>query len=826
MNCRADERTETARAETGHLKPQGLLDDLRNGAKTLARRPRFAGMAALLLGLGLGAATAVFTLVDACLLQPLPYADARRIVAITEEGGGSASRWNLHPFHLFLVQSEARSFDRITSYVKSDSVGFDLAAGDRIERVKGAAVSSTFFTLLGVEPEMGRGFTDEEDAAGEAVVILSHRLWKGIYGGDTAILGRPVKVSGVERTVVGVMPAGFDFPGVEIWLPDPLHVDKAMGLPVLTTYSQAVLARLGEGVTLEQARDEMRRLTRSLWETDPWIAHKRLAFTLTPLREALLGDLRIVLWVLFGSTGLLLLITCTNLSNLLLGHLITRQPELALRLVLGATDRRLARQLVVESVLLGAAGGLAGLFFANMILSGILPLLSPLLPVGVDVRMNLRVLGFLGVVAALAGVFTGILPVLRRSRLATRAALGESHSSSTGVGGRRLWGRLVAAQLALSFVLLIGVGLMVRSYRELADRRLGFDPADVLTFEATMSKRLYPGHADRLAFAGRLAERLSSLPGVESVAVSIGVPLENSGHDIFLVTRDEQETADLTTLPMALCWSVTPSFFRTMRVRLERGREFTAADHQHAPLVVIVDEAVSRRLWPGESALGKRLKLNGQWREVVGVVAPVATVKPRQDRADLIFIPLDQDTFPASRFTVSLRAPGEPPGLSQAVRRVVHEVSPEQTIYGMTTMAARVAEASSRERLISLILGLFASIGLVLALSGLFAVVRFAAVVRNRELGIRMALGAGHSDILKLMLGQGGRLIAAGLAAGLAIALPATQLLSRLLYGVSASDPLTYLGTALLVAGAALPAVLLPGIEALRSDPVKSIRAD
>jgi predicted permease len=806
---------------------RALVDDLRNGVKTLVRQPGFTATAVLLLGLGVGSVTAVFTLVDACLLRPLPYTDASRIVAITEERPGSRTSSKLQPLHLFLIQEEARSFNLIASYVTANSVGFDLSAGDRPERVAGAAVSAGFFPILGVKPALGRGFTEQEDAAGEPVVILSHRLWSGRYGSDPAIVGRPIKVSGMERTVVGVMPPGFDFPGVEIWLPDPLHVDHAMGLPILTTYSNTVLARLEEGVTLEQARGEMKRLTRSLWEAEPWIAGRRLAFTLTPLREALLGDLRLILWVLFGSTGLLLLITCTNLSNLLLGRLITRQPELALRSILGATGRRLTRQLLMESLLLGAAGGLAGLLLAASILRTMLPLLAPLLPPGIEIGMDLRVLGFLTLVAGLAGLLTGLVPTLRRSRLDRRERLAEaSSSSSAGLRSRRLWSVLVVAQLALSFVLLAGVGLMLRSYRELAGRPLGFNPANVLTFEATMSKRVYPGRSDRLGFVRRVQERLSRLPGVVSSAVSVGIPIEDSGYSIFLVTREDQEHADLSTLPMAACWMVTPPFFRTMGIELKRGRGFKAGDHEQAPPVVIVDEAVEARLWPGENALGKRLMTGGVWREVVGVAAPVATGKPRQDRTDLIYIPLEQEPRPVSFFTISLKTAGGVQATLPMVRAALQEVSPEQTVYGVATMEARLAQAGSRERLISLVLGLFALLGLALALSGLFAVVRFATVERRKEIGIRVALGAGRSEVVTLVLRQGGRLIVAGMAVGLAITLPSSQLLSRLLYGVSPADPLTYLAVAVLLGAAALPAIVLPGIEALRSDPVSSIRSD
>lgn len=806
---------------------QALIDDTRSAFKALVRRPRFALLATLLLGLGLGAATAVFTLIDACLLRPLPFADADRLVRIGEEHPGAPRSRAMSPFHLFLLQAESRSYERIAHYVQTDSVGFDLLLRDHAERVVGAAVSADFFPLLGVQPALGRWFTESEDTAGEPVVILGDRLWRSAYGGDRSLLGRAVKVSGRERTVVGIMPPGFEFPGVELWVPNPVHVDRAMDLPLTATYSQVVLARLKDGVTLEQARGELTRLTRSLWESDSWAAGKQTRFSLVLLREAILGDLRIVLWVLFGSTGLLLLITCTNLSNLLLGRALARQPELALRLVLGATDRRLARQLLTESLALGVAGGGAGVLFSALSLKAAVPLLAQYLPPGTEVRINLRVLGFLALAAILTGMLTGLAPVLRRSRLATRERLAESPSSSAGRRGRRLWGRLVMAQLALSFVLLVGVGLMLRTYWELASRHLGFDPGNVVTFDVPLPKRLYPSRAEQLAFVHRASARLAGLPGVVSVAFSQGAPLTASGMSTFLVTREEQVSQeDLTTLPEAVSWYVTPPFLQTLGIRLKKGRGFTTDDTKDAPPVVIVDEAVESRLWPGESALGKRLYTAGRWAEVVGVAAPVAAQGPRDVASDVIYLPLDQGVMLAWSYTVTLRTSGPPLVLIPMIRQALQEISPEQTIHGITTMEARLAAASSRERLTSLLLGGFALIGLSLALCGLFAVVRYAVLARRREIGIRLALGASRPDVLKLVLGHGGRLIAAGLVAGLAVALPSARLLARLLYGVTASDPLTYAAVALLVAATALPAVILPALEALRIDPVRSIRSE
>ena len=801
-----------------------LTDDLRQGLKTLVRRPGFTLAVALLLGLGVGVTAAVFTLVDAYLLRPLPYADAERIVLISLGRPDFTGKRALAPDHVFLLEAEARSFDLLAMYVAKETIGFDLAGKEGVERVQGAAASPTFFEILGVRPILGRTFTDEDETGADPVAILSHRLWQRRFGGDPAVVGKRIQVSGTSRAVIGVLPPGAGFPDADLWVPRPLYVFQALGYPVTTTYYPRVLARLKDGVTLAQARGEMERFSQALAGIDPYAYKQGMVFHIATLRDDLLGDLRHLLWILFGSVALVLLISCTNLSNLLLGRLILRQPELAMRSVLGASRKRVARQLLLESLCLGLAAGGVGLLVGHLTLRILLPLAAPLLPNAEAPEIDLRVLGFLFGVSAVCGVLAGLAPIL--GRLDDRQRLAEAGPGASRSHGRKLWGLLVVAQLALSFVLLAGEGLVLRSFQALSGRQLGFDPRNVLTFDVFLNKHEYATSPERFRFLQEAQDKLARIPGVVSVAVTDGLPIQGGGFENFVITREEQLQEDLADLPMTDSWSVSPSFFRTLGIQIRKGRAFTQEDRATSQPVVIVDEALANRTWPGGAALGKQVRINGVWREVVGIAGKVENQQPRLERATLIYLPLGQETVPDPSYHLVLRSAGDPFQLVPAVIAAIQEINPDQTLYGVTTMEARLAESSSRERLLSLVLGLFAVLGLLLALSGLFAVVRFAAMQRRREIGIRMALGASQADILKLLLRDGGRLVAAGLVLGGAAALLCSQALSRLLYGVKPADPVTFLGVGFALSATALVAVLLPGLEALRSDPLRTIRSD
>lgn len=798
-----------------------LVDDLRNGLRSLIRRPGFTAAAILLLSLGAGAMAAVFTLVDAYLLRPLPFAGAERMVVISQGHPASRERNRLAPDHVFLIEAEARSFDLTATYVTAGRIGFDLGGGDHPDRVQGGAASASFFTLLGARPVLGRTFSQEDEAGGDPVVVLSHDLWKRRFAGDPGVIGQKIDISGTPRKVIGVLPSGFGFSEAEIWVPQPILLFQAKGDPVPTTYGALMLARLRQGVTLDQARDEISRLGRGLENIDPYGASKGITFHVVPLRDFLLGELRVVIWVLFGSVVLVLLITCTNVSNLLLGRLMARQPELTLRSALGASRRRVARQLLFECLFLGLGAGLLGLWVGKLALDLLIPLATPLLPRGEPPRFDLRALACLLVAATACGVLSGVGPILRRTD-----RLADSTPTTTGLRRQSLWGLLVVGQLALSLVLLAGEGLMIRSFQALTGRDLGFDSRNVLTFDVFLSKNEYASNHERLRFLEQVSERLAALPGALSAGVTTGLPIEGGGSEVFILTSEGQEQQDLATLPMSDCWHVSPSLFRTLAIRLRAGRFFTDRDDESSPPVVIVDEDLARRFWPGEPALGKRLRIGRVWREVVGITGKVATAKPHMNASTLLYMPLAQLKLPTAIHHFAIRTRGNPLDSSAAVLATVRELNPDQTVYAVTTMEARVEESTSRERLVSLLLGLFAALGLSLALSGLFAVVRFAMLNRRREVGIRIALGANRGDILKLVLLYGLRLIGLGLALGAVLASFASQALARLVYGVAPGDPATLASAALALGFAALVAALLPGLAILRSNPVLAIRSE
>jgi len=800
-----------------------MVDDLRNSLRALVRRPGFTAAVTLFLSLGIGATAAVFALVDTYLLRPLPYADAERIVSISEGTSTSRDRFGLQPDHFFLLQQEARSFNHVSAYV-AGGIGFDVMGREGAVRVQGGAASADLFRLLDARPILGRLFLETDEAEEASVVLVSHGFWRRHLAGDRRVIGRSILVSGAARRVVGVLPPQTAFPEIEIWVPQPLRLSHAVGNPLFTTYSMRVLARLREGVTLEQAGDEMRRLSLRLSEVDPYAAKTGIIFHVASFRDVLVGEIGTILWILFGSVWLVLLITCTNLSNLFLGRLIHRQPELAVRTVLGASTLRLGRQLLFECLSIGLLAAGAGLLLGKLGLDLLLPFAAPLLPHGEEPRIDLRIFGFSLGIALMCGILSGIAPIMARAFKMSDGILREVAPSR--LQAKRLWGLLVVLQLTFAFALLAGEGLMLRSFQTLSRRQLGFEPRNVLTFDMFLSKHEYATSAERLRFLQQVVASLSSLPGAHSVSVSTGLPIDGGGLREFIVTSDEQEAEDLAKLPMSDCWHVSPSFFTTLNIPLRQGRAFTTYDSPDSMPVVILDESLTKRFWPRESAVGKKVKVGGVWREVVGVAAKVENRKLHMESAPLLYAPLTQLQMPLAEYHVALRTFQEPMSTAAGALSMLRRLNPRQAVYGVTTMEARVLATSSRERLAALVLGIYSLLGLGLALAGIFAVVRFATLQRRKEIGIRIALGADRRDVIGLVLREGLSLIVFGLCCGAVAAWFSTKAVSRLLYGATPGEPLTLAGIAGALAVMATMAALLPAVEALRADPVAAIRTE
>jgi putative ABC transport system permease protein len=788
----------------------------------LARRPAFTLTAALLLGLGLGLNTALFSLVDAVLLRPLPYPQEESLMTVwMVDPQAPAKRAPALPDEYLFLQQRARSFTHLGAYVAGEEIGFDLSLGDALaQRVPGAAVSPGFFAALGVEPLHGRWFGLEDEApGGMPAVILGHDLWTRRFRADPAIVGRRIELSGIGRTVVGIMPPGFDFPGAELWVQRPLETSRAMNLPLLVAYRWRVIARLKDGVSQEAAQAEMSVLGDLLVKEG--ISRGSYGPQVLSLRELLLGDTRRALQVLCAAAVLVLGITCSNVTSLVLGRLIARRPELNLRLVAGATTGRLLRLLGLEGLALGLLGGVVGLALCVAGLRGLTPWIAESLAWSAEPRVDARVLCFLVALSALTGLATGVLPGWQRAATLAatlRDASGITHHS-------RLWGLLVAGQLALAFVLLSGGGLMVRSLYGLLHRDLGFAPGNVLTLKLVLTRERLPTREDRADLVGRVVARIAALPGVTGAAASTGLPLRGGGREV-LFEVEGREGLDLEEMPSSVSFEVTPGFFAALGVPLVAGRPFTASDDALAPRVVIVDTRLAGLHWPRGQAVGQRLRVNGSWREVVGVVRTIEHGSLRENSGTLLYLPLAQADLPSPFVQVLAKTAADPGAVASAIRRAVGEVDGRQPVFGVASLEDVIGAALAREQAVAVLLGLFSLLALVLALTGVYALVSFAATRRGREMGIRVALGARPSSLLGLVVRQAAIVGGAGLAGGLAAALACSSVLQHFVYGLAVWDPLTFVGVGLLLAASGLAAAIVPGIRALRADPGGVLRPE
>ena len=803
----------------------GLLDDLRAALRSLVRRPGFTLTVALVLGLGTGLNAALFSLVDSVLLRPLPYPREESLVTLwmgdPRSPLGESPKAPLRPDEFFVLEERARSFSHLGAYVAGEEVGFDLSPGGVPERVRGAAVTPTLFAALGVAPLHGRSFTaDEGEPGGELVVMLGHDLWGRRFGADPGVVGRRILVSGIPRTVVGVMRSGFDFPeAAALWVPRPLEVSRAMNLPLLVTFNLRVVTRLKAGVSAQSAQAEMDALSRHL--RDEGVSAAGKALRVVPLRDHLLGDARRALAVLSAAGGLVLLITCGNVASLVLGRLIARRPELALRLVAGATRQRLLRQLALESLALGLLGAVAGLAVCFAALEALLPLVADSLPFTAAPRVDARSLGFLVAVSAVSGLAAGVLPAWRRS-----AGLSATLREDGGASGRsRFWGLLVAAQLALTFVLLAGGGLMARSLFALLHRDLGFAPENVLAVKVVLNRERSPTAEDRAALVEHAVASLAALPGITSVAASTGLPLRGGGLSV-LFEVEGRDAAAPGGLQSSDCFGITPGFFAALGIPLVAGRAFTAADGAPAARVAIVDAELAERIWPGGRAVGQRLRVQGKWREIVGVVGAIEHGGLRDDSGTLIYVPFVQFGLPWPFVQILAKTGADPQAAAPEVRAAVERAAVDQPISDVAALEEVIRASLAQERSIAVLLGLFSLLGLALALTGVYALVAFAAARRRREIGIRVALGARSAGILALVLRQGMLAAGAGLAAGVAAALASTRLLEHFVYGLAASDPPTFLLAGLLLAVTVLAAGLVPALRVLRADPARVLRSD
>jgi putative ABC transport system permease protein len=800
-----------------------LLQDLRYGLRMMWKRPGFTLVAVLTLGVSIGVNTAVFSVVYAALVRPLPFADPERLFLAAAENkrGGVAEVRGVAPADFVDWRAQSQSFEGLAAYTGGS---ITLDAGDAPEMIPGVRVSDDFFPVLGVRPALGRTFAPEEfGAAGERVAVLSHGLWQRRFGGDPKVIGARLPLVGGEGvTVVGVMPEGFKYPpSAEVWMPLPRDSSE---LRQRTSRYFSVVGRLKEGVTPAQAQGELNVVAARLAEAYPQ-SNADWGARLIPLRETMVGRARAALLILFGAVGFVLLIACANVAGLLLTRATARHKEVAIRAALGATRWRVVRQLLVESVLLSAAGGAAGVFLALWGVDALVALVPEELRFARldEAHVDGAVLAFTAAVSLLTGVLTGLLPGLKVSRPDLGEALKETgRSASAGMRLRRARGVLVVTEIAVTLVLLVGAGLLVKSFARLQRTELGFEPRNLLTLVVGAPTQLYGQNEQRADYFRRMQSRLAALPGVRGVALSSSLPLDwvlNFSYGV------EGRPARPGDEPQADYSSVSPNYFEVMKIPLRAGRVFDEHDAAGAPDVCLINETMARRVFPGEDPLGKRITIDYMERrvslEVVGVVAD--TRQTVTDATNLqIYDCYLQRPWLSSAFVV--RTDGDPSRLAAAAQRAVREVDRNRVAADVKTMDERLSESVAQPRFYTQLLGAFAALALLLASVGVYGVMSYSVSQRTHEIGVRVALGARGRDVVGLVVRQGMTLALVGVAAGLAAAFALTRVMSGLLYGVSATDPATFAGVSLLLASVALAACLVPALRAAKVDPIKALR--
>ena len=808
-----------------------LLQDLRYGFRMLAKNPGFTAVAVLTLALGIGANTAIFSVVNAVLLKPLPYRDADRLVMVWEQNPERGWYRNIVSAANFLDWRKQN--DVFTQMAAEDpQKSFNLTGTGKPEEVWGEQVTANLFTLLGVKPFKGRDFLPEEDRpGGPRVVILSYGLWMRRYGGDAALVGKQISLNNESYTVVGIMPAGFYFP--------PFWRDTAGGLwvpglnlsnPERAAHQYIAIARMKPGVSLSQAQAEMDTIAHRIVQQAP--DDKGWGVGLVGLREQVVGETRRPLLILFGAVGFVLLIACANVANLTTARTATRQREMAVRMALGANRARLIRQFLTESLFLAVLGGTLGLLVAPWAV-GILKAVSDISALGLwggaglaDVTVNGAVLAFTMVVTLATGMVFGLAPALGASTPDMNQSLKEGgRGGSEGAHHHCLRSVLVVSEFALALILLAGAGLMIRTLVLLGRVNLGFDAHNVLTMRVPLLGPRYQEPRAQAQFFTALLERVKTIPGVQWASVSRGLPVE--GWDGWGFVTEDNPSPPPNETPDGNYQVIGPDYFRAMGIPLREGRFFTDADTAASARVVIVNEELVRKQWPAQDPIGKRLRVGGKdrpWLSVVGVVGNAMTEWPTPSFFQEFYLPYTQYPWDLAPRHVVVRTALNPASVATAIQREVTALDKDQPVANVRTLEQVVGEAVGPQRFAMMLLGAFAALALVLASVGIYGIMAYAVSERTHEIGIRMALGADRGNVLSMVVGQALVLALVGAGIGLAGALGLTRLLSSLLYGVAPTDPLTFGLAPLVLVAVSLLASYLPARRATRVDPMAALR--
>ena len=808
-----------------------VLQDLRYGLRMLAKSPGFTAIAILTLALGIGANTALFSVVNGVLLNPLPYPRPAQLVAIYGKTSG-VDQAPISYLNFLDWQRDTKTFSSMAMYRNEDHI---FTGTGEAERLTGYMISADFFPTLGVRPILGRTFRPEDDQPGAApVVLLSGGFWKRKFGSSPDVVGKSIVLDGDSYTIAGVIPAGFTFYGQDrdVYTPigqwnDPSFRDRRIDM------SAHAVGRLKPAATLSQAKADMDGIAEDLAAAYPE-ADKGLGITLVSMKEDMVGNVQPFLIVLLSAVGFLLLIACANVANLLLARSMGRSREFAVRTALGANHVRVIRQLLTESILLAGLGGALGLLLAFWSTKAVLGTLPAALPRANEVSLDARVLFFTMALSLLAGIVFGLAPSLKASRVNLQEILKESGRGSSGVR-HRLQGVFVAVEIAMTLVLLVGAGLMVRSLAALWRVNPGFNPSHAVTFDLSLPPSPAASSALTRARLREFDDKIRAIPGVEAVSVTLGSrPMKHNSSLPFWI-EGQPKPANINDMNQAMFYLAESGFQQAMGLTLERGRFITPQDNENAPVVIVIDDVFARAYFPHENPVGKHvnLALFGVQTEIVGVVNHVKQWGLDADAKSAIeaqfyypFMQLPEKLMPlaAGGAAVVLRTKGDPAAIMASVRRAVEQIDSRDVIYSVETMGEIVSSSYAARRFSMILLAVFAALALVLACVGIYGVISYLVGQRTHEIGVRMALGAQRADVLRLVLGHGARMALIGVAVGIFAVLGLTRLMANQLFGISAHDPLTFAGVAMLLIIVAVAACYIPARRATRVDPMIALR--
>jgi len=795
-----------------------LWQDIRYSIRLLLKNKAVTSVAIVALALGIGANTAIFSVINAVVLKGLPYKDPDRLVIIWEKLK-QVDEVELAPDDYAADVERSKSFAEIAAIERAN---FNLTGNDEPMRLEGQRATANLFETLGCTPLLGRTFTNEEDRADARVAVLSYRLWQSRFGGDAGIVGREIALDGKNYTVIGVLPAEFLYPAPinnrqpgEIWTPRSLATERARNSHNLLT-----IARLNPGVAWNQARVEFDNIARQRAEEAG--QSEGHPVNLVPLQAQVGRQQRTALYVLAGAAGFVLLIACANVGSLLLALAVGRRREIAVRLALGAARSRIVRQLLTESLMLSLLGGGIGLLLAVWLTEAIRALAAGQIPRAESIAVDGVVLGFTMLVSIATGVIFGLAPALQASNADLNAALKDGTRGTTVAAGHRLRGALVVAEVALSLVLLVGAGLMIKSFWRLLQVNPGFDAQSLLRIEVALPESKYPESRDRVTFFQQTLERISTLPGVRGAAVINSPPLSGRRNISVFPIEGRPEPKGNADAVLADFREISSDYFKMMGIPFLQGRAFTDRDAQNTPRVAIISQSFVARYGAGEELLGKRVRVEDDWHTVVGIVSDVRQSGLDEEAAPHIYIPYLQ--YSPSRAGVLVRTTGDPLSMVGSVRSAIQDVDRDQPIYNVSTMTAMISTAVAPRRLNLVLLGGFALVALTLAAVGIYGVMANLVTQRTGEIGLRMALGAQPRDVLRLFVARGLRLASLGVAVGLGASLALSRLMATLLYGVSVSDPLTFAVITVLLLSVALLACFVPARRASRVDPMVALR--